>query len=165
MVQESMEKVRGKFNEIKAKIDRISHWVLVALLATVCFGAGYACGPRNAGRTDVYDHGTELTQLENNLTELKTINEALRTACSGQQIKAAELQVKLTKAEELSRTLQSHLADLQAKSTRQEALLTQANQSLMQYAAEEKRTRLRIKSQRNTWEIVAAGLLVAWAAK
>lgn len=108
---------------------------------------------------------TELTQLENNLTELKTINEALRTACSGQQIKAAELQVKLTKAEELSRTLQSHLADLQAKSTRQEALLTQANQSLMQYAAEEKRTRLRIKSQRNTWEIVAAGLLVAWAAK
>lgn len=108
---------------------------------------------------------TELTQLENNLTELKTINEALRTACSGQQIKAAELQVKLTKAEELSRTLQSQLADLQAKSTRQEALLTQANESLKEYAREEKRTRLRIKAQRNTWEAVAAGLLIAWAAK
>lgn len=108
---------------------------------------------------------TELKQLENNLTELKTINEVLRTACSGQQIKAAELQVKLTKAEELSRTLQIQLADLQAKSTRQEALLTQANESLKEYAAEEKRTRLRIKAQRNTWEAVAAGLLIAWAAK
>lgn len=108
---------------------------------------------------------TELTQLQTNLTELKTINEALRTACSGQQIKAAELQAKLTKAEELSRTLQNQLTELQAKSTRQEALLTQANESLKEYAREEKRTRLRIKVQRNTWEIVAAGLLVAWAAK
>lgn len=108
---------------------------------------------------------TELTQLQTNLTELKTINEALQTACSGQQIKAAELQVKLTKAEELSRTLQSQLTELQAKSTRQEALLTQANESLKEYAREEKRTRLRIKAQRNTWEAVAAGLLLAWAAK
>lgn len=108
---------------------------------------------------------TELNQLSSNLNELKKINEALRTACSGQQIKAAELQVKLTKAEELSRTLQSQLADLQAKSTRQEALLTQANESLKEYAREEKRTRLRIKAQRNTWEAVATVLLVAWAAK
>lgn len=108
---------------------------------------------------------TELSQLESNLSELKRINEALRTACSGQQIKAAELQVKLTKAEELSRTLQSQLTELQAKSTRQEALLTQVNESLTQYAAEEKRTRLRIKAQRNTWEAVAASLLIAWAAK
>ena len=108
---------------------------------------------------------TELSQLENNLIELKTINEALRTACSGQQIKAAELQMKLTKAEELSKTLQSQLTELQAKSTRQEALLTQANESLKESAKEEKRTRLRIKAQRNTWEAVAAGLLIAWTAK
>lgn len=107
---------------------------------------------------------TELTQLQTNLTELKTINEALRTACSGQQIKAAELQVKLTKAEELSRTLQSQLTELQAKSTRQEALLTQANESLKEYAREEKRTRLRIKRQRNGWE-AAAALLACVAAK
>ena len=108
---------------------------------------------------------TELTKLENNLTELKTINEALRTACSGQQIKAAELQVKLTKAEELSRTLQSQLADLQTKSTRQEALLTQANESLKEYAAEEKRTRLRIKAQRNMWEAMAGAMLIGMIAK
>lgn len=106
---------------------------------------------------------TELTQLQTNLTELKTINEALRTACSGQQIKAAELQVKLTKAEELSRTLQSQLTELQAKSTRQEALLTQANESLKEYAREQKRTRLRIKAQRNVWETAAGLLLVGLA--
>jgi chromosome segregation ATPase len=108
---------------------------------------------------------TELNELQNNLTELKTINEALRTACSGQQIKAAELQVKLTKAEELSRTLQSQLTELQAKSTRQEALLTQANESLKEYAREEKRTRLRIKAQRNVWETAAGLLLVGLAMK
>ena len=108
---------------------------------------------------------TELTKLESNLTELKTINEALRTACSGQQFKAAELQVKLTKAEELSRTLQSQLADLQTKSTRQEALLTQANESLKEYAAEEKRTRLRIKAQRNMWEAMAGAMLIGMIAK
>lgn len=107
---------------------------------------------------------TELNELQNNLTELKTINEALRTACSGQQIKAAELQVKLTKAEELSRTLQSQLTELQAKSTRQEALLTQANESFARYSKEQKRTRLRVKSQRNaawtTAGILAIGLIL-----
>lgn len=137
---------------------------LCALLLLYCC-SGQASAAAITGEATYTITETELTQLENNLTELKTINEALRTACSGQQIKAAELQVKLTKAEELSRTLQSQLADLQAKSTRQEALLTQANQSLKEYAREEKRTRLRIKAQRNTWEAVAAGLLIAWAAK
>ena len=107
----------------------------------------------------------ELTTLEQNSNELARINEELRRTCNGQQIKAAELQVKLTKAEELSKTLQRQLTDLQAKSTRQEALLTQANESLKESAKEEKRTRLRVKAQRNTWEAVAAGLLVAWAAK
>lgn len=108
---------------------------------------------------------TELSQLENNLNELKTINEVLRTACSGQQIKAAELQVKLTKAEELSRTLQRQLTDLQAKSTRQEALLTQANESLKESAKEEKRTRLRIKAQRNAWQAASVLLAVGLALK
>ena len=107
----------------------------------------------------------ELTTLEQNSNELARINEELRRTCNGQQIKAAELQVKLTKAEELSKTLQRQLTDLQAKSTRQEALLTQANESLKESAKEEKRTRLRVKAQRNTWEAVAAGLLVAWPAK
>jgi len=133
------------------------------LLLYSCSGQVMAAG--TIGEPTYTITETELTELQNNLTELKTINEALRTACSGQQIKAAELQVKLTKAEELSRTLQSQLTELQAKSTRQEALLTQANESLKEYAREEKRTRLRIKAQRNTCEAIAAGLLVAWAAK
>lgn len=165
MVQESMEKVRGKFNEIKAKIDRISHWVLVALLATVCFGAGYACGPRNAGRTDVYDHGNGADAVRE---QLNRAEDNQRSITDGLQ-RAADQSGRITSEIDESRGIVQDIAessaDLQAKSTRQEALLTQANQSLMQYAAEEKRTRLRIKSQRNTWEIVAAGLLVAWAAK
>ena len=107
----------------------------------------------------------ELTTLEQNSNELARINEELRRTCNGQQIKAAELQVKLTKAEELSKTLQRQLTDLQAKSTRQEALLTQANESLKESAKEEKRTRLRVKAQRNTWEAVAGAMLIGMIAK
>lgn len=79
-----MEKVRGKFNEIKAKIDRIPHWVLVALLAAVCFGAGYACGLRNAGRTYVYDHGngadTVREQLNRAEDNQRSITDGLQRA-------------------------------------------------------------------------------------
>lgn len=84
MVQKRMEKVRGKLNEIKTQIDRIPHWALVALLAAVCFGAGYACGLRNAVRTDVYDHGngadTVTDQLDRAEDNQRSITDGLQRA-------------------------------------------------------------------------------------
>jgi hypothetical protein len=43
--------------------------------------------------------------------------------------------------------------------------LIAANKSLEEYAIEAKRTRLRIKAQRNTWEAIAACLVVALIVK
>ena len=107
----------------------------------------------------------ELSQLQNNLNRLAEINRNLQTESTGQVGTISTLQAKLEKAESLSRDLQNQLAELKAKSSAQEALLTKANASLNEFAQEEKRTRLRIKAQRNTWEGIAAGLLIFCAAK
>ena len=48
---------------------------------------------------------------------------------------------------------------------KQEESLKTANESLTAFAAEQKRTRLRIKAQRNAWEAVAACALIAFVVK
>lgn len=84
MVQESVEKVRGKLNGIKTKIDRIPHWAIIVLLAALCFGTGYACGLRNADRTDVYNHGngadTVTDQLDRAEDNQRSITDGLQRA-------------------------------------------------------------------------------------
>lgn len=108
---------------------------------------------------------TELNQLSENLTRLKRINEQsqseLKTLRSELEISKAEL----TEARKQSAVLKNQLAELTLASRKQEASLMTANEFLKTFAKEEKRTRLRIKAQRNTWEAVAAGILIAWAAK
>lgn len=108
---------------------------------------------------------TEMERLSYNLTRLKKINTQsqieLKTLRNELEISKAEL----TEARKQSTELKNQLGELTAASKKQETSLKTVNESLKAYAKEEKRTRLRIKAQRNTWEIVAAGLLVAWAAK
>lgn len=110
-----MEKVRGKFNEIKAKIDRISHWVLVALLATVCFGAGYACGPRNAGRTDVYDHGNGADAVRE---QLNRAEDNQRSITDGLQ-RAADQSGRITSEIDESRGIVQDIAESSGRSAGQ----------------------------------------------
>lgn len=108
---------------------------------------------------------TELNQLSSNLNELKKINEQSQIELKTLRNELAISRTELTEARKQSAVLRNQLAELTAASRKQEASLMIANESLKQFSAEEKRTRMRIKAQRNTWEIVAAGLLVAWAAK
>ena len=108
---------------------------------------------------------TELDQLSSNLTRLRTINSELLKNSKKQSKQIADLQSQLATAEQQSRDLETRLLQAESDSLKASNSLTKVNQSLIQYAAEEKRTRLRIKAQRNTWEAIAAGLLVAWAAK
>jgi gluconate kinase len=79
-----------------------------------------------------------------------------------------ESKTQNTQAAELKKQvqlLQSQLATLRQESEKQQALLIAANKSLEEYAIEAKRTRLRIKAQRNTWEAIAACLVVALIVK
>lgn len=108
---------------------------------------------------------SEMERLSDNLMKLKKINEQSQTELKELRKELATSKVELTEARKQSTELMNELSQLQAASKKQEASLMIANESLKRYGAEEKRTRLRIKAQRNTWEAVAAGILIAWAAK
>lgn len=98
----------------------------------------------------------ELTALERNSNELARINEELRKTCNGQEVQLTTLQEQLTQAQELSTKLKNQIDSLTAQSAEQRNLIKKTNESLQKFAQEEKRTRLRIKRQRNTWEAAAA---------
>lgn len=108
---------------------------------------------------------SEMEMLSSNLMKLKKLNEESQTQLKELRKELATSRTELQEARKQSNELMNELNQLQAASKKQEASLMIANESLKKYGAEEKRTRLRIKAQRNTWEAVAAGLLVAWAAK
>lgn len=98
----------------------------------------------------------ELTTLEKNSNELAKINEQLQATCNGQEVQLTTLQKQLTQAQELSLKLKSQIGRLTAQSAEQQNLIEKTNKLLQESAKEEKRTRLRIKRQRNGWEAAAA---------
>lgn len=98
----------------------------------------------------------ELETLERNSSELQKINEQLQATCNGQEVQLTTLQEQLTQAQELSLKLKSQIDRLTAQSAEQQSLIEKTNELLKKSAQEEKRTRLRIKRQRNAWEAAAA---------
>ena len=101
---------------------------------------------------------TELSQLENNLAQLSSINSRLQVDLKVQSQEATALKKEVTE-------LKKQLEQLRSLSQTQESSLVSANKLLEEYAIEAKRERLRIKAQRNTWEAIAACLVVALAVK
>lgn len=108
---------------------------------------------------------SEMERLSSNLMQLKKLNEESRTQLKELRSELATSRTELQEARKQSNELMNELNQLQAASQKQEASLMIANESLKKYGVEEKRTRLRIKAQRNTWESIAAGLLVVCVAK
>ena len=108
---------------------------------------------------------SELEELSSSLMTLKKANEKSQMELSALRSELATSKKELNEARKQSAELMNELQQLRSQSQSQQVRLTNVNESLKQFAKEEQRTRLRIKAQRNTWEVVAAGLLVAWAAK
>ena len=132
-------------------------WLLLflsCLLFWWCVLAPATCSASSAPRTYMITE-EELVRLEDNLSRLKSINTRLQTESATQKEQAKVLLEQVTR-------LQSQLATLREASQKQQDLLTNANRSLAEYATEAKRTRLRIKAQRNTW--LAVALVAATAA-
>lgn len=92
---------------------------------------------------------TELGQLENNLTELQKVNTEQKKNSETLKTELTESQTKLKKAETESVRLSEQLTGLRKTATEQEALLEKANQSLAEYAKEEKKEKERLRLQRN----------------
>ncbi|MEE3453287.1 hypothetical protein [Dialister sp.] len=110
----------------------------------------------------------ELTQLEENISELQIINNRLQKESSLQKKRMEELETQLTaaqtelqKAREQSNRLGSQLKDLATTSIRQEESLRIANASLEAYEKENNRTQKRLKTQRNLAYGIGAVLLAA----
>ena len=114
----------------------------------------------------------ELTQLEQNISELQTINNRLQKEFSQQKKRMEELETQLTaaqtelqKAREQSNGLGNQLKDLERTSIRQEESLRIANESLAAYEKENNRTQKRLKAQRNLAYGIGTVLLVALVRK
>ena len=101
---------------------------------------------------------TELSQLETNLAQLRSINERLQVDLKVQSQEATQLRKELDE-------LKKQLSDLKQQSAKQEDSLTNANRLLEQYATEAKRERLRIKAQRNAWATAAVLACIGIAIK
>lgn len=100
----------------------------------------------------------ELTQLETNLTRLEQLSQA-------QQGELTRLREQLKKSEQELQLLKNQLNTSKEQLMTAQQLLQTANESLQQFAAEEKRTRLRIKAQRNLWECVSMAFAIVAAVR
>lgn len=109
--------------------------------------------------------GKQLMTLNDDLNRLKAINAQQQQRLEKQTVQLNQLQMQLEEARASLQTSREELQKAKENSTKASDSLTNANQSLTAWSAEQKRTRLRIKRQRNAWEAIAAGALIAWASK
>lgn len=107
----------------------------------------------------------ELNRLDNIFSQLSQVNGKLQNELTDSKTALIKSQAELKRAQQELKQLQLQIATLKALSVNQENSLQKVNESFKQYAEEQKRIRLRIKAQRNTWEAVAACLVVALAVK
>jgi len=92
---------------------------------------------------------TELGKLEDNLNQLQKVNEEQKKNSEALKTELTESQTKLKKTETESVRLSEQLTGLKKTATEQEALLEKANQSLVEYAKEEKKEKERLRLQRD----------------
>lgn len=150
---------------------RCARWGL--FLPLLCLLVLLPAATSSASGTPAYQvTAAELQRLDDNLTRLKQINEELRQASGQQKNQIVDLQTALTQAQQQltearrqQTVLQLQIQTLIANSKKQETSLQAANESFREYAADQKRTRVRIKAQRNAWEAVAACALIAFVVK
>ena len=136
-------------------------WLLVLLFAWCLWLADTTY----AAEVEYRITASELNQLENNLSRLKIINEK-----SQMELKLLKNELKLskeelTKAKNESILLKTELIALKQTSQTQSELLQSANKSLETYAAEEKKKKRAIKTQRNVAYGLSAVLLYALVRK
>ena len=107
----------------------------------------------------------ELNRLDSIFSQLSQVNGKLQNELTDSKTALIKSQAELKRAQQELKQLQLQIATLKALSVNQENSLQKVNESFKQYAEEQKRTRLRIKAQRNTWEAIAACLVVALVTK
>ncbi len=108
---------------------------------------------------------TELTQLEENLSELSNVNDGQREKLWNLQEMLKASETRLEASERNSKMLSVKLDWLSKELTEQAASLENANRLLQEYEEEERRTKRRIERQRNIAYVLAAIAVIYCAAK
>lgn len=145
------------FQNLRLKEKILLLLFLSALLFWWCVFAPGTCSAGNVQRTYTVTEA-ELNQLDSNLMKLEQISQT-------QQQELGRLKTTLEMSKQELGMLKNQLNISKEQLAQAQNSLDKANQLLTQYADEEKRTRLRIKAQRNTWIALAGCLLVSLAVK
>lgn len=134
--------------------------LLLFLSCLLCWWLFFAPGTASASGTlpqKVTVEMTELDRLDSIFSQQQQINGKLLNELTDSRTELLKSQTALKKAQQELMQLRLQITALKSLSENQENLLQKANESFKEYAAEQKRTRLRIKTQRNTW--IAATVL------
>ena len=123
------------------------------------------CGSASAEEKTYKITEEELTLLEENLSELATVNEGQREKLTSLQEKLNASETRLEESERNSRMLSVKLDWLSKELTEQTGSLENANRLLKEYEQEEKRKRRRIERQRNTAYVLSAIAVIFCAVK
>ena len=123
------------------------------------------CGSASAEEKTYRITESELTQLEENLSELSTVNDGQREKLMSLQEKLKASETRLELSERNLRMLGVKLDWLSKELTEQTGLLENANRLLKEYEEEARRTKCRIERQRNTAYVLAAIAVIFCAAK
>ena len=108
---------------------------------------------------------TELTRLEENLSELSNVNDEQREKLTNLQETLKVSETRLEQSEKNSKMLGLRLELLSKELTEQASSLGNANRLLQEYEQEEQRTKRRIERQRNIAYALAAIAVIFCAAK
>ena len=139
--------------------DRILADAILLLLLSLLLSCWLGVGLRTVSASGTYQiTETELNTLDSNLQRLEQISQT-------QQQELGRLKTTLETSKRELAMLKNQLNISKEQLTQAQTSLSNANQLLQQYAEEEKRTRLRIKRQRNMWigfTITAVILAVAY---
>ena len=123
------------------------------------------CGSASAEERMYQITEEELTQLEESLSELSSVNDGQREQLRNLQEKLTASETRLEASERTSRMLSVKLDWLSKELTAQASSLENANLLLKEYEEEARRTKRRVERQRNMAYILAAIAVIFCAAK
>ena len=129
-------------------------WLLLFLSLLFCWWLFFAPGTCSASEPMYQITEMELATLENNLRKLEQLS-------STQKTELTRLQEQLTKSEQELALLKSQLATSSTQLTQAQNSLQTANELLDKFVQEEKKKRLKIKAQRNTYFTLMVAATIA----
>ena len=138
------------FQDFDLKTKKLLLLFLSCLLAWWLLGGSVTCSA--SGTYQITEE--ELTRLETNLSRLEQISRTQKTELT-------RLQEQLAQSQEQLQMLKAQLNTSAEQLTTAQNSLQTANELLKQYADEEKKKRLKIKAQRNTYFTLMVAATIA----